>query len=71
MEGCQALAEVLNSDLCFLIELDLSNNRLQDSGVEELTKGLKSQRCNLKALRYSNIYLFKRCTTSIEYYCDY
>lgn len=61
MESCQDLAEVLNSDLCFLTELDLSYNCIQDSGIKQLTKGLKSQRCNLKTLRYSNIYLFKKC----------
>lgn len=64
MESCQALAEVLSSHLCFLTELDLSNNRLRNSGVQQLSEGLKNQSCILKILRYSNISLYKQCSST-------
>lgn len=35
-----------------LIDLDLSNNDLKDSGVKLLCDGLSSQYCRLKILRY-------------------
>ncbi|KAI4893745.1 hypothetical protein NFI96_030194 [Prochilodus magdalenae] len=48
---CQHLASVLLTEISSLIELDLSNNDLQDSGVELLSAGLKSSQSNLKILR--------------------
>ncbi|KAB5513556.1 hypothetical protein PHYPO_G00249090 [Pangasianodon hypophthalmus] len=53
-ESCITLAEVLSSDPCFLTELDLSENSLQNPGVMELSKGLKNPWCNLKILRLSD-----------------
>ncbi|XP_060779073.1 NACHT, LRR and PYD domains-containing protein 12-like [Neoarius graeffei] len=50
MESCKALAEVLSSHH-FLTELDLSKNGLQNSGVQQLSEGLKNQSCILKILR--------------------
>ncbi|KAK3569572.1 hypothetical protein QTP86_001661 [Hemibagrus guttatus] len=50
-ESCISLSEVLTSQLCFLTELDLSENSLQNSGVMELSKGLKNPCCNLQILR--------------------
>lgn len=61
MESCITLAEVLSSYPCFLTELDLSNNRLQKEGVQQLSEGLRN--CNLKILRYSNISLFNQCNS--------
>uniref|UniRef100_A0A8C2CJP1 NACHT domain-containing protein n=1 Tax=Cyprinus carpio TaxID=7962 RepID=A0A8C2CJP1_CYPCA len=49
-ESCSALASVLSSDSSSMKELDLSNNNLQDSGVNLLSDGLK-ENCKLKILR--------------------
>uniref|UniRef100_A0A3P9MF18 B30.2/SPRY domain-containing protein n=1 Tax=Oryzias latipes TaxID=8090 RepID=A0A3P9MF18_ORYLA len=49
--SCEALASVLTSRFCSLRDLDLSNNGLQESGLELLWGGLQSPNCVLETLR--------------------
>ncbi|KAM6894066.1 protein NLRC3-like [Xenentodon cancila] len=52
-EVCADLSSVLSSQSSSLTELDLSNNHLQDSGLEKLRPGLESPHCKLESLRLS------------------
>ncbi|XP_061582463.1 NACHT, LRR and PYD domains-containing protein 4-like [Cololabis saira] len=47
---CPVLSSVLSSQSSSLTELDLSNNDLQDSGLEKLCPGLESPHCHLESL---------------------
>ncbi|XP_048103841.1 NACHT, LRR and PYD domains-containing protein 3-like isoform X1 [Alosa alosa] len=49
---CETVASILDSQNS-LVELDLSDNELGDSGVQLLSKGLSSPHCKLKTLRLS------------------
>ncbi|XP_036419989.1 selection and upkeep of intraepithelial T-cells protein 6-like [Colossoma macropomum] len=52
-ESCADLASALSSVDSTLTELNLSNNKLQDSGVKKLSEGL-STNCKLEKLRLGN-----------------
>ncbi|KAM6893972.1 LOW QUALITY PROTEIN: protein NLRC3-like [Xenentodon cancila] len=52
-EVCAGLSSVLSSQSSSLTDLDLSNNHLQDSGLEKLCPGLESPHCKLESLRLS------------------
>uniref|UniRef100_A0A3Q2P4R6 NACHT domain-containing protein n=1 Tax=Fundulus heteroclitus TaxID=8078 RepID=A0A3Q2P4R6_FUNHE len=49
-KSCEVLASVLSSQSSKLREIDLSNNKLQESGVKLLSSGLKSPHCKLETL---------------------
>ncbi|CAL8360209.1 unnamed protein product [Boreogadus saida] len=62
---CEALASVLSSTSSSLIELDLSNNDLKDSGVKLLSAGLGSPQCTLKTLRLSGCLVTEKGCASL------
>uniref|UniRef100_A0A3B1KJU3 B30.2/SPRY domain-containing protein n=1 Tax=Astyanax mexicanus TaxID=7994 RepID=A0A3B1KJU3_ASTMX len=62
VKTCESLGSVLKLENSSLKELDLSNNDLQDSGVELLSAGLKSSHCKLQILRLASCNLgIKTC----------
>uniref|UniRef100_A0AAZ1XWA4 NACHT LRR and PYD domain-containing protein n=1 Tax=Oreochromis aureus TaxID=47969 RepID=A0AAZ1XWA4_OREAU len=49
--SCEVLSSILSSQSSNLRILDLSNNDLQNSGVNLLSSGLESQHCKVETLR--------------------
>ncbi|XDV36528.1 hypothetical protein PO909_006286 [Leuciscus waleckii] len=58
---CETVALALQIPKSPLIELDISLNDLQDSGVKLLSDGLKSPNCQLKILRLAGCSLTGQC----------
>ncbi|KAI4872842.1 hypothetical protein NFI96_002962 [Prochilodus magdalenae] len=52
LKTCENMGSLLKLESSCLKELDLSNNDLQDSGVQLLSGGLKSSQCKLERLRF-------------------
>ncbi|XP_076875737.1 NACHT, LRR and PYD domains-containing protein 3-like isoform X2 [Brachyhypopomus gauderio] len=63
-ESCKSLISVLQTKNS-LKELEIKNNDLQDSGVEQLCAGLKSSNCKLEILRLSLCGLTKESCKSL------
>ncbi|KAL1276390.1 hypothetical protein QQF64_036013, partial [Cirrhinus molitorella] len=62
---CKTVSSVLQSN-SHLIELDLSNNHLQDSGVTLIYDGLKNSHCQLKILRLYGCHLTAQSCESLS-----
>uniref|UniRef100_A0A8D0CCL0 Protein NLRC3-like n=1 Tax=Scleropages formosus TaxID=113540 RepID=A0A8D0CCL0_SCLFO len=70
--SCGALVSILNLDSNLRV-LDLSDNDLQDSGVELLSAGLGNQQCKLETLRsvlLGNTLLESCCTSLASALCS-
>ncbi|XP_049334394.1 NLR family CARD domain-containing protein 3-like [Astyanax mexicanus] len=66
VKTCENLESVLNLENSSLKELDLSNNDLQDSGVELLSAGLKSSQCKLQILRLALCNIGRKTCENLE-----
>ncbi|XP_045065547.1 ribonuclease inhibitor-like [Coregonus clupeaformis] len=62
---CETVASALHSAVSCLTELDLSYNKLTDTGVKQISSGLMSPHCNLKILR-GVLWKFVLCYSSLS-----
>uniref|UniRef100_A0A3B1JIV1 NLR family CARD domain-containing protein 3-like n=1 Tax=Astyanax mexicanus TaxID=7994 RepID=A0A3B1JIV1_ASTMX len=65
VKKCKNLGSIINLENSSLKEVDLSNNDLQDSGVELLSSGLKSSHCKLQILRLSGCMITENGCSSL------
>ncbi|XP_034729682.1 NACHT, LRR and PYD domains-containing protein 3-like isoform X2 [Etheostoma cragini] len=62
---CEKLSKVFSSNSNELINLNASDNILQDSGIESLCAGLQSPHCRLKTLRLKRCNLTPGCCENL------
>ncbi|XDV23282.1 hypothetical protein PO909_027923 [Leuciscus waleckii] len=69
-EGCSALTSAFNSNPSNLIELDLSGNKLGNSGINNICRLLENPQCRLEKLKLSDCSItensFKILTSSLK-----
>ncbi|XP_051777951.1 NACHT, LRR and PYD domains-containing protein 3-like isoform X37 [Erpetoichthys calabaricus] len=67
---CSALSSALSSSHSRLTELNLcknsNNNNMEDSGVDQLCEGLRSEKCKLEKLNLSYCCLTSRCCSALS-----
>ncbi|XP_051781050.1 NACHT, LRR and PYD domains-containing protein 3-like [Erpetoichthys calabaricus] len=63
---CSILSSVLSSPHSQLIDLQLSDNSIEDSGVDELCEGLRSENCKLEKLSLSQCGLTSKICSALS-----
>ncbi|XP_051777668.1 NACHT, LRR and PYD domains-containing protein 3-like isoform X32 [Erpetoichthys calabaricus] len=63
---CSALSSALSAPHSRLTELKLSDNNMEDSGVDQLCEGLRSENCKLEKLTLSECRLTSRCCSALS-----
>ncbi|CAI5677799.1 unnamed protein product [Oreochromis niloticus] len=63
---CEVVASALKSNPSHLTELDMSLNKLQDSGMKLVCAGLESPHCRLETLRLSGCNLSERSCEALS-----
>ncbi|XP_039618038.1 ribonuclease inhibitor-like [Polypterus senegalus] len=63
---CSALSSALSSQQSRLTELNLRNNNLEDSGVNQLCEGLRSENCKLEKVNLGTCHLTITCCSALS-----